>query len=201
MTDGAPSPARPFRQGVGLVIFNSDGKVLIAARSDKASLGDRPDKRGAWQFPQGGMKKDGSESPEQAAMREALEEIGTDKLVIIDKIPYQLAYLFPDYLMSSDQVFNNKYCGQQQWWLAAYFYGDDADIRLENEYNDEHAEFSQWRWATLEEAVALVVDFKKEVYTQVAHYFAPWVGKIASGAFKPDDIPATPTKAPSPMQG
>ena len=62
----------PYRPCVGISLFNHDNKVFVAERLDLS---------GSWQMPQGGI--DPGESPEDAAMREIKEEIGTDHAEII----------------------------------------------------------------------------------------------------------------------
>ena len=52
-----------FRAGVGMLVINTKGLVLVAERSD------RPD---AWQAPQGGLQPE--EEPLDAARRELAEE-------------------------------------------------------------------------------------------------------------------------------
>ena len=47
-------PARYFRAGVGAVVLEPNGRVLVLERSDVP---------GAWQFPQGGLD-DGETPPE-----------------------------------------------------------------------------------------------------------------------------------------
>ena len=54
-----------YRPCAGGVIFNSKGQVLV---------GERVDKPGQWQFPQGGLDK--GENEADAARREVWEEIG-----------------------------------------------------------------------------------------------------------------------------
>ncbi len=57
----------PYRPGVGIMLFNGAGLVLVARRIDMVSE--------AWQMPQGGIEK--GERPIAAAFRELAEEIGT----------------------------------------------------------------------------------------------------------------------------
>src|SRR5258708_37732348 len=53
-----------FRPNDGAIVRRSNGRILVGERSDRA---------GCWQFPQGGIKN--SETPEQALQRELQEEI------------------------------------------------------------------------------------------------------------------------------
>ena len=65
----------PYRQGVGLCLFNREGLVLVAERRD------RP---GAWQMPQGGVQK--GEDLVVAALRELKEEVGTDNAEMLPQL-------------------------------------------------------------------------------------------------------------------
>ena len=79
-------PARYFRAGVGAVIFNPRGQVLLLERANVP---------GAWQFPQGGL--DEGETPVEGARREAEEETGipASALRLKGRYPGLLAYELP----------------------------------------------------------------------------------------------------------
>jgi putative (di)nucleoside polyphosphate hydrolase len=160
----------PYRSGVGLCLFNHDGLVLCAERRDYP---------GAWQMPQGGVKKD--EELRTAALRELKEEIGTDNAVIIGAVPDKLRYEFPDYLQYRHGVFRGKYRGQEQTWFALLFQGHDGDINLTGEFEPEKPEFVAWRWMPLEETPALIVNFKRPVYEHVVSAFGPLADAIRQG--------------------
>ena len=53
-----------YRNCAGIIIFNTDKKVLVCARNDASDFN--------WQFPQGGIEN--NEKPSQAALRELKEE-------------------------------------------------------------------------------------------------------------------------------
>ena len=145
-----------YRQGVGMVIFNSNGHVLIAERLDSI---------GSWQMPQGGIDKD--EAPEVAVFREMEEEIGTRNAEIIGMMDEWLHYDFPAHL--ARKLWEGKYCGQQQKWFAMRFLGQDSDIRLETH---THPEFSQWKWVPIYELLDYIVPFKRTTYERVIKEFA-----------------------------
>lgn len=173
--------ALPFRQGVGICLFNRQGFVLCAERRDRA---------GAWQMPQGGVQKD--EDPAQAALREMDEEIGTNKALFLDRVPDVLSYEFPDYLQYRKGVFRGKYRGQQQIWYAFLFQGEDSDINLAGEHEPEWPEFVAWRWTPLVETPRLIVEFKRPVYDAVVKAFTPIAEALAAGR----DLPTYPTWPP-----
>ncbi len=140
----------PYRPCVGLCLLNDDGHIF---------MGERIDTPGAWQMPQGGI--DAGEDIEIAAKRELREEIGTDKMEIIGLHPGTLFYDLPPEFRHR---LKGKFRGQEQQWVYARFTGTDADIKLDA---DDHPEFSQWKWCKPENAMDLIVPFKRDVYTSV----------------------------------
>jgi len=160
----------PYRQGAGLCLFNKEGLVLVAERRD------RP---GAWQMPQGGIKKD--EVFHIAALRELKEEVGTDDAEIIAVMPEKLRYEFPDWLQHKGGIYRGKYRGQEQSWLALRFLGKDSDINLAGEHEPEMPEFIAWQWIPLAKTIDLIVDFKKPVYERVIKAFTPIADAIRCG--------------------
>jgi len=152
---GSPDPAASYRPGVGIVLFNKDGRVLIAERIGSA---------GAWQMPQGGI--DAGEAPEIAVFREMEEEIGTRNAAIIGMMEDWICYDFPTAL--GKELWNGKYRGQRQKWIALRFLGEDNDIKL-NLHTEP--EFSQWKWVPLQDLIQYVVPFKRAVYERVIQEF------------------------------
>ncbi|MBI1273711.1 MAG: RNA pyrophosphohydrolase [Alphaproteobacteria bacterium] len=160
----------PWRLGTGMVLFDGRGRVLVAERRDTP---------GAWQFPQGGVDEGEEADPAAAAQRELREELGTGKARMIGRADGPLGYEFPDYL--GHKAFKGKYRGQQQHWFAFLFEGEDSDIRLVNEHEAEQPEFTRFKWVELEEAAALIVDFKRAVYSELARQFGPLRDRIRAG--------------------
>ncbi len=148
----------PYRPCVGVVLLNAERRVFIAKRIDASK--DNPH---AWQMPQGGIDK--GEDPQQAALRELHEEIGTDKVEVIAESADWLRYDFPPELV--EKVRRGRYRGQEQKWFAMRFLGSDSDIDLET----EHPEFSDWRWEDLERLPALTIAFKRDLYTEIVREF------------------------------
>jgi len=146
----------PYRLGVGLVLFNAEGLVWVGRRLDQ--------KGDAWQMPQGGI--DEGETPEQAALRELEEEIGTARADIIAESKDWLTYELPPDLLGV--AWKGRYRGQKQKWFALRFTGQDADITIET----EHPEFAEWRWVAFDRLVELIVPFKRDLYRQVTAEFA-----------------------------
>ena len=137
-----------YRPCVGIALFNHAGKVFV---------GERIDTPGAWQMPQGGI--DEGEDLNIAAFRELKEEIGTDKASILTIMEDKICYDLPPHLLN--KLWNGKYAGQEQTWIAMRFEGQDSDIRLDA---DSHPEFSQWQWVDLDKTLNLIVPFKRKTY-------------------------------------
>ncbi len=154
----------PYRRGVGLMVFNGDGKVFVARRNDMPN--------DAWQMPQGGI--DNGETPQEAGLRELAEEIGTDRAEIVAQSGEWRSYDLPDHLIG--KVWNGRFCGQTQVWLLLRFTGQDSDIDI----GTKHPEFCEWRWADLETVHDLIVPFKRDVYRQVIDEFGPMIRDYCS---------------------
>jgi putative (di)nucleoside polyphosphate hydrolase len=154
----------PYRPNVGAVLFNAQGRVLVARRADLPNAEGAP---GGWQLPQGGI--DAHEDPAGAVLRELAEEIGTANARIIGEHPEWLTYDLPAHLLGVS--LGGRYRGQRQRWFALRFLGTDAEIRLDA---DPHPEFDAWRWADLAELPVLAPDFKRTIYAVLAVSFAPY---------------------------
>lgn len=145
----------PYRACVGIALFNKDNHVFV---------GERLDNPGAWQMPQGGI--DEGESAEQAFFREMQEEIGTAKAEIIRIHDEKLRYELPPHLLG--KLWNGKYAGQEQTWIAGRFTGEDSDIDI---YHHRYPEFQKWQWVQLNQILDLIVPFKRDTYRAVIKAF------------------------------
>jgi len=145
----------PYRDGVGIMLLNDDGKVFTGQRLDS--------KLEAWQMPQGGI--DPGEAPRQTAFRELAEETGITKAEIVAEARDWLYYDLPDDLIGT--IWKGRYCGQRQKWFAMRFTGTDADVDIAT----AHAEFRSWRWSTLTELADMIVPFKRVLYEAVLAEF------------------------------
>ena len=155
----------PYRPNVGAVLFNQDGRVLVARRAD---LPNAEAPAGGWQLPQGGI--DEGEDPRQAVLRELAEEIGTDRAEVIGEHEAWLTYDLPVELIGV--ALKGRFRGQRQRWFALRFIGEDSDIRLDQ---DPHPEFDAWRWVELHALPALAVPFKREIYEVLVESFQRFV--------------------------
>ena len=144
-------PARYFRAGVGAVIFNPRGQVLLLERTDV---------RGAWQFPQGGL--DQGETPVEGARREAEEETGiaATALRLKGRYPDLLAYELPERAQTK-----RTGLGQVQYWF--YFETRAVNAPLEQL---PPGEFRAARWVSFDRAVADTVAFRVPLYKKLRRF-------------------------------
>jgi putative (di)nucleoside polyphosphate hydrolase len=145
-------PTRYFRAGVGAVVVDPRGRVLLLERSDVA---------GAWQFPQGGL--DARESPLAAARREVQEETGIPAraLRLLGRHPDLLAYELPVPAQTT-----RTGMGQVQYWF--YFETRAVTVPLERL---PPGEFRAARWTTFDRAVAQAVSFRLPLYRALRRHF------------------------------
>ncbi|QEX19537.1 RNA pyrophosphohydrolase [Hypericibacter terrae] len=150
----------PYRPGVGIMLLNDEGSVFVAQRIDMPS--------DAWQMPQGGIDK--GETPLEAAWREMLEEIGTNRAELLAESRDWLTYDLPRDLAT--RLWRGRFRGQRQKWFAFHFTGTDRDIDITSH---DHPEFSNWRWAPMIDLPALIVPFKRQLYQQLVDEFRPLI--------------------------
>ncbi len=154
---GAERPLR-YRRGVGIMLLNAARQVFVAKRIDMPS--------DAWQMPQGGIDK--GETPVAAAWREMREEIGTDRATLRAESRDWLRYDLPAEL--APRLWGGRFRGQEQKWFVFDFAGRDSDIDIAQ---DRHPEFSDWRWVEMARLPALIVPFKRQLYTDLVAEFSP----------------------------
>jgi len=140
--------AKRFRAGVGAVTFNGSGQVLALERRDVA---------GAWQLPQGGLKR--SEMPDQALFREIREETGLLPRHLEKKFeaPVWMGYELPADLRSKKTG-----RGQVHKWVFLELVGDERGIKLKR-----NGEFKAWRWCDLADLADSVVEFRRAIYLEL----------------------------------
>ncbi len=147
-----------FRPNIGIMISNEACQLLWARRFQQD----------AWQFPQGGIKRD--ESPEQALFRELYEEVGlTDSQVeVLGRTQNWLNYRLPKKYIRADQI--PTCIGQRQLWYLLRLTCEDSAVKLDH---TAHQEFDQWRWVSYWYPIHAVVEFKQAVYRRALAELAP----------------------------
>lgn len=140
------------------MLLNAEGLIFT---------GERLDKPGAWQMPQGGIDED--ERPEEAALRELEEEIGvpTDQVTVEAETEDWIPYDLPDHLIG--KMWGGRYRGQTQKWFRMRLCGPDRLINIAT----KHPEFGRWKWSTPDDLIAEIVEFKRPVYQAVVAALLP----------------------------
>ncbi len=146
-----------YRPNAAIIYQRPDGTVLVCERV-------KPE--GAWQFPQGGIKK--GESALSAACREGMEETGfrpNEYDVIAEHGPYR--YDYPP--KERERVLRKRgipFAGQEQHYFLARMKSNEAEPWL------DHKEFRSYRWV-MPAAFDLntLPDFKRGVYERVMKDF------------------------------
>jgi putative (di)nucleoside polyphosphate hydrolase len=168
----------PYRDCVGIAVFNRDGQVLAGRRIAAGDPEHSSELGSPWQMPQGGI--DPGESPLEAARRELFEETSIQSIQPLEEIREWIAYDLPDDALGI--ALKGKYRGQRQRWLAFLFTGDDTEIDVWHPGGGKHpAEFDAWRWEHLERLPDLVVPFKRAAYEQVVAGFSDLPGRVRGG--------------------
>lgn len=149
-----------YRPCVGIVLVNAEKKVFVGARLDTFLAKEFEN---AWQMPQGGI--DPGEKPEETALRELEEEVGTRNAVILSESKDWYAYDLPEHLQG--KLWDGKFKGQRQKWFLMRFDGDESEINLQT----NHPEFHAFKWVSPEEAIQLIVPFKRDLYKSIFEEF------------------------------
>jgi len=138
------------------MLLNPEGKVFVGKRIDSTSE--------AWQMPQGGI--DEGEEPFASAMREMMEEVGTNKAELIAQSKGWHDYDLPDHLVP--KLWGGKFRGQRQKWFCLRFTGNDSDINIAT----AHPEFSHWQWVDIKKLPEMIVPFKRKLYQEIVAEFS-----------------------------
>jgi putative (di)nucleoside polyphosphate hydrolase len=159
----------PYRDCVGVAVFNHEGNVFIGRRRAADDPEKSSDFEAPWQMPQGGIDK--GEDPLRAALRELHEETSIAAVSLLAEAPEWIYYDLPDELLG--KALKGKYRGQRQRWFAFAFTGDESEINVEAPVGGKfHAEFDMWRWERLSRTPSLIVPFKRDAYEKVVEAFA-----------------------------
>lgn len=159
----------PYRDCVGVAVFNAEGLVFIGRRAPEGKAGIAEQAAAPWQMPQGGIDK--GEAALDAAYRELFEETSIRSVELIAEAPGWIYYDLPDAALGV--ALKGKYRGQRQRWFAFRFTGDPAEINVLEPGGGAHpAEFDTWRWEDLHALPDLIVPFKRKAYEEVVAAFA-----------------------------
>lgn len=159
----------PYRDCVGVALFNHDGTVFIGRRKPDEKSEDRTEVEAPWQMPQGGIDK--GEDPLRAALRELHEETNVSSVSLLAEAPEWIYYDLPDEALGI--ALKGKYRGQRQRWFAFAFTGKDEEIDVHTPGGGKFtAEFDAWRWEKLTRTPGLIVPFKRQAYEKVVEAFA-----------------------------
>ena len=142
-----------MRTGVGIIVLNKNNKVFVGKRKDNPN-----DK---WQMPQGGVDK--GEDFRTAMKRELAEETSIKSIKILKEIETMYQYELPENLLGI--IWKGKFKGQKQKWFITRFLGNDNEINL----NTKFPEFVEWKWLEPKKLPNVIVDFKKELYLNLAN--------------------------------
>ncbi|MGN6159786.1 MAG: RNA pyrophosphohydrolase [Devosia sp.] len=166
----------PYRDCVGIALFNDNGQVLIGRRKPEGDPEDSAELGAPWQMPQGGIDK--GEAPEVAALRELFEETSVRSVEQVAEAPGWIYYDLPEDMLGI--ALKGKYRGQRQRWFAFRFVGSESEINVtEPGDGSMPAEFETWRWEDLSRLPDLIVPFKREAYLQVVAAFKDLPHKLS----------------------
>lgn len=157
--------ALPYRPCVGIMVINAAGRVWVGRRADMP--GDAEGAGQWWQMPQGGI--DDGEDPLSAARREVFEETAMRSLSPLGETADWLTYDLPPELIGV--AWGGRFRGQRQKWFAMRFTGDEREIDIAPQHG--HAEFEAWKWVAVDDLVASIVPFKRDVYRAVVAELGP----------------------------
>lgn len=150
--------AQGYRANVGIILCNGEGRLFWGKRKGM----------NAWQFPQGGIKRD--ESIERAMYRELHEETGLESshVEIMGITRKWLRYRLPRRFV---RYHRTPVCiGQKQKWYLLRLLVDESKVDLARSHTPE---FDNWRWIEFWKPASEVVGFKRQVYRKALGYFEP----------------------------
>lgn len=169
MTSRPDRETMPYRDCVGIAVFNHQGNVFVGRRKVGVHWENETELQAPWQMPQGGIDK--GEDPLRAALRELHEETNITSVSLLAEAPEWIYYDLPEDALGI--ALKGKYRGQRQRWFAFAFNGNDSEVDVTTPGDSKFgAEFDTWRWEKLSRTPSLIVPFKREAYEKVVEAFA-----------------------------
>lgn len=156
-----------FRANVGIILANDAGQLLLAKRVGQD----------AWQFPQGGIRRD--ESPRDAMFRELHEELGLrpEHVEVIGETADWLRYRLPRRFVRKNR---KPVCiGQKQRWFLLRLCADESAIRFDA---CDKPEFDGWKWVGDDEPARAVIFFKRDVYQGALKQLLPLLRQASAAS-------------------
>jgi putative (di)nucleoside polyphosphate hydrolase len=144
-----------FRAGLGGMVIDSAGRILVLKRADVAT--------GGWLMPQGGIRP--GEEPEAAFARELGEETGLrpSDVEVLAVCREWLVYELPA------RYRNAKVGrGQAQRWFLCRLRGAAERVRPDG------VEFTACEWVGATELLRRAAPFRKPTYRRLLNEFAPF---------------------------
>lgn len=168
-----PETGERYRKCAAAAVLDSSGRLLV---------GERLRQPGSWNAPQGGMNAEGMESVAEAASRELFEETGLTVEAHVVPVAAQESDEGAERYRAGGWLAEAGLSGQQLHW-ALFFAADarlDADAaracRLHG-LGGEAPEFSQVKWAPLDEVVAQIWAAKRAPYARLQEWARPLVAR------------------------
>ena len=153
-----------YRPNVGMMIINSDKKVLMCTRIHSEGQTYR------LQMPQGGIDK--GETPTQAVYREMHEEIGLSQKDVRFMASSRKWY---KYDLPETTRRKKSIRGQRQKWFLFLLAAPENQIDFTT---DRFQEFEGYRWVDLDQVAQSVIPFKAPVYEAVVAEFRPFIERL-----------------------
>ena len=166
-TAPVPADSLPYRPCVGVMVLNREGRVWVGRRRKEGNT-EYSGSPLLWQMPQGGIDK--GEDPLPAAFRELYEETGIRSAELIEQATRTVRYDLPAHMIGIG--LKGKYRGQEQYWFAMRFTGDESEIRINPPPDGHEPEFDAWEWRDMARLPDDIVEFKRAVYEEVVAMFA-----------------------------
>lgn len=156
--------SKGFRSGVGIVLCNKEGKVLIARRHGSQDQ---------WQFPQGGVEM--GESLETTMSRELYEELGVRRsdIAVLACTRKSLLYRLPLEIVQARETTSSSYfIGQKLTFFLLQLTCSSSVINVDL---GKRPEFDSWKWVSYWYPVRVIVRFKREMYRRALTELVPYL--------------------------